>query len=57
MDQWTLDVVSLRRAFTGTGARDSIASAIEFFGVGAWRVTEPMSKLSCEMSIVAKAEE
>ena len=47
--------MSLRRAFTGTGARDSIASAIESFGVGAGRLTEPMSKLSCEMSIVAKA--
>jgi hypothetical protein len=23
--------------------------------MGAWRVTEPMSKLSCEMGVVAKA--
>jgi hypothetical protein len=27
--------VSLGRTFTGTGAHDSIASAIEFFRVGA----------------------
>ena len=39
--------MSLRRTFASTGTYGSIASAIEFFRVGAWCVTEPMSKLSC----------
>ena len=31
------------------------ANGTASFDVGAWGVTEPMTKLSCEVSIVAKA--
>ena len=47
-------VVSGWRMLT-TRARYPAANGTASFDVGAWGVTEPMTKLSCEVSIVAKA--
>jgi hypothetical protein len=47
--------VSRWRISTSTGAHRSIAGAAISFIVRAWRVTEPMTKFSCEMRVVVEA--
>jgi hypothetical protein len=49
-----LAVVSQWRTLIGTGEHCSIASAIKFSWESAGGVTEPVTKLSRETSIVAK---